>query len=300
MESERSATDRGIPTLRAAWVGRSRPLAIVGLVLLASGAAHLAVWAVLGGPWEGPVSWRKPILFGISTGLTSLSLAWVWSKLPVRWGDASLAAVTAWALLVEVLLIDLQQWRGVASHFNRGTPLDAAVHDAMGVLIVGVSLVIVDLTVRLFRGGVSLPPGMLLAARAGMVLLVVSCMLGMWMSVYGDRQVAAGLEPARYGTAGVPKFPHGMVIHAVQWLPAVAWAARWAGLGERAGLRVVAVAVVGSGLLLVYALEQTLAGRARFDATPVTAAILAAGLGCLAAALAAIGVGRLTRRATAA
>ena len=92
----------------------------------------------------------------------------------------------------------------------------------------------------------------------------------------------------------MPKFPHGMVIHAIQWLPALAWAARWAGLGERARLRAVAVAVIGTGLLLVYALDQTLAGRARFDATPVTAAILITSLGCLAAVLAAIWLGRLT------
>ncbi len=288
---------RAVTNLLSLTGPRSRSLALIGLALLLSGVAHVAVWAVLGGPWEGAVTWRKPILFGMSGGLTSLSLAWVWSKLPGRRGDAWLAAATACALFVEVFLIDLQRWRGVASHFNRATPLDAALYDAMGVLIIFVSLVIVDLTVRLFRGGVSLPPDMLLAARAGMVLLVVSCGLGVWVSVHGDQQVAAGLEPERYGMAGVPKFPHGMVIHAIQWLPAIAWAARWAGLGERARLRVVAVAVVGTGLLLIYAIEQTLAGRARFDTTTVTAAILAAGLGCLVTALTAIGLGLLTRRA---
>ena len=275
---------------------RSRNLAFIGLVLLFSGVAHIAVWAVLGGPWEGSVTWRKPILFGISAGLTSLSLAWVWSKLPVRWGDDWLAAATAGALFVEVLLIDLQCWRGVASHFNRATPLDAAVYDAMGVLIIFVSLVIVDLTVRLCRGGGSLPPDMLLAARSGMLLLVISCGLGVWVSAFGDQQVAAGLEPERYGAAGVAKFPHGMVIHAIQWLPAIAWAARRAGLGEWARLRVVAGAVVGTGLLLAYSLEQTFAGRARFDTTLFTSGILVTGLGCLAAALTAIGFGWLTRR----
>ncbi|MFM8282835.1 MAG: hypothetical protein ACKOCW_04675, partial [Planctomycetaceae bacterium] len=99
--------------------GRSRPLGWCGLVLVASGVAHLAVCAVLGGPWEGPVTWRKPILFGISGGLTCLSMGWAWAQLPQRRGDGWLATATAWALLVEVGLIDLQRWRGVASHFNR-------------------------------------------------------------------------------------------------------------------------------------------------------------------------------------
>ena len=74
---------------------RAGQLALVGLVLLASGLVHVVVWALLGGPWEGAVTWRKPILFGISGGLTSLSAGWVWSKLPPRRGDAWLAAATA-------------------------------------------------------------------------------------------------------------------------------------------------------------------------------------------------------------
>ncbi|MFM7108931.1 MAG: hypothetical protein ACKOZU_10100, partial [Planctomycetaceae bacterium] len=50
--------------------GRAWPLVVVGSVLVLSGVAHVAAWGALGGPWEGPVTWRKPILFGISGGLT--------------------------------------------------------------------------------------------------------------------------------------------------------------------------------------------------------------------------------------
>ena len=246
---------------------RARQLVIVGLVLVASGLAHAAVWAIRGGPWEGPVTWRKPILFGISGGLTSLSTAWVWAHLPPRRGDAWLAAATAWALFVEVFLIDLQAWRGVASHFNRATPLDSVLYDALGVLILFVTAVLVDLTVRLVRARPTLPPDMLLAARAGMVFLVISCGLGIWVSVHGDLRVAAGLEPERYGAAGVPKFPHGVVIHAIQWLPAVAWAARRAGLTVAARRRLVLVAILATAALLAFALVQTLTGHARFDVT---------------------------------
>jgi hypothetical protein len=261
---------------------RAWPLAIVGLILVASGLAHAAVWAALGGPWEGPVTWRKPILFGISGGLTCLSAGWAWSQLPRRRGDGWLAAATAWALLIEVGLIDLQRWRGVASHFNRQTPLDSFLYDLMGGLILFVTLVILDLTIRFFGQPTPLPADMLLAARAGLVLLAISCLLGIWISAYGDLRVAAGLSPEMYGEAGVPKFPHGAVIHAIQWLPLLAWAARRGGLGESRRYRLVVSATVGTSLIGIYALVQTLMGRERLDVTPATATLLAIGIACIA------------------
>ena len=260
---------------------RAWPLAVIGVLLVVSGLAHIVVWAVLGGPWEGPVTWRKPILFGISGGLTSLSLGWAWSKLPLRRGDAWLAATVAWALLVEVCLINLQTWRGVASHFNRSTPFDSWLSDAMGLLILWVTLIAVDLTIRFFRQPTGLASDMLLAARAGLVLLVISCLLGIWVSVHGDMRMAAGLEPERYGAAGVPKFPHGAVIHALQWLPLLAWAAWRAGVTEPSRFLLVAAATVGTTLIGCFALVQTLAGRSRFDVTPITGTLLAAGAICL-------------------
>ena len=260
---------------------RARQLFLVGIVLVASGLVHGVIWGLAGGPWEGPVTWRKPILFGISGGLTSVSLAWAWAQLPRRTGDAWLAAATAWALLVEVALIDLQAWRGVASHFNRSTPLDSFLYDAMGGLILFVTLVAIDLMVRFFIQRTALEPDMLLAARAGLVFLVWSCLLGIWVSVHGDIRMATGLAPETFGREGVPKFPHGAVIHALQWLPLFAWAARRAGLPPSRRFPLVASATLGTALLGAFALVQTLAGRARFDTTPPTYALLAAGIVCL-------------------
>ena len=262
---------------------RARPLVVLGAVMVASGILHLPVWACCGGPWEGPVSWRKPILFGISGGLTAVSLGWVWTLVPPRRGDAWLAAATAWALLVEVFLIDLQRWRGVASHFNRDTPLDSFLFDAMGALIVAVTLVIADLTWRLLMRRPEITADMRIAARAGMALLLISCVLGIWVGMHGETRVQQGLDPTRLGAAGVPKFPHGVVIHAVQWLPALAWALRRASLAEKARVRLVVAAAAGSALLLAYAVVQTALGRARFDATAVTVPLIAVSLACLAA-----------------
>ena len=265
---------------------RARWPAIIGLVLVGSGLAHVVVWAVTGGPWEGPVTWRKPILFGISGGLTCLSAGWVWSLLAWRRGDTLLATALAGTLFIEVLLIDLQCWRGVASHFNRSTPLDSFLYDAMGGLILFVSAVLLDLTVRLLRRPGDAAADMLLAARAGMVFLVISCGLGIWVGINGDQRMAAGLDPNRFGHAGVPKFPHGVVIHAIQWLPAVAWAARRAGLTAAASSRFVAAAVVGTTAMLAYAVVQTIAGGPRYPPLPAGLVMLGGGALCLLLAMA--------------
>ncbi len=43
------------------------------------------------------------------------------------------------------------RWRGMVSHFNRQTPLDSWLYDVIGGLILFVTAVIIDLTVRRCR-----------------------------------------------------------------------------------------------------------------------------------------------------
>jgi hypothetical protein len=82
-----------------------------GVLLLASGLVHSVVFLVDGGGWDGPLSWRKPILFGFSFGSTVLSLGWVLSFLPRRrplgW---LLAGPLGVASVAEVVLITMQRW----------------------------------------------------------------------------------------------------------------------------------------------------------------------------------------------
>jgi len=268
----------------------------LGILLVVSGLFHVAVWGVRGGSWEGPLSWRKPILFGLSAGLTAVSLGWAWAHLPKRRFDGVIAAAVAWALVVEVALIDLQTWRGVASHFNRATRFDSLLYDTLGILILFVSLAAADLAVRSFVQPVRMEPDMLLALRAGLLFLVVSCALGIWSSVHGDLAMARGLAPETFGRAGVTKFPHGAAIHALQWLPALAWAAARAGLPRSRRLWIVAAATAGTAAFLAYAILQTFTGRARVDASPGGLALAAAGAGLLVGAVLAVAAAAISRR----
>ena len=264
------------PTTASSWWRDKRawPLAGWGSLLVMSGLFHLMIWGLTGGPWEGPVTWRKPILFGISGGLTSLSMGWAWSHLPPWRSDRLLAWSATLALVVEVGLIDIQCWRGVASHFNRSTLFDSLLYDAMGLLILWVTAVIVLVTVRFFRQPVAMPADMLLAVRAGLIYLVISCFLGIWVGINGDLRMQQGLAPEQFGPAGVPKFSHGAVIHALQWLPLLAWAGAKANFTSITRLRLVSIASRATGLLLIYAVGVTLLGRPRFDPPAGLAALL--------------------------
>jgi hypothetical protein len=184
----------------------------------------------------------------------------------------------------------------VGSHFNRDTPLDSFLFDAMGGLIIGVTLVSLDLAVRLFRDRPPMSVDMLLAARAGLVLLVASCLLGIWVGMHGEMRQRIGLDPTRLGAAGVPKFPHGVAIHAIQWLPALAWAARRAGIGPRQRWQLVVSATAGTVLVALYAVLQTALGRGRFDTTPFTAALFVAGAAALAVPVAVTAWAAVTSR----
>ena len=82
---------------------------------------------------DGVPVWLKPLKFGVSNALFAFTLAWILAWLDDR---PRLVARAGWgvalALTLENVLIALQAWRGVHSHFNATTPLDAAIVSLMG------------------------------------------------------------------------------------------------------------------------------------------------------------------------
>ena len=74
------------------------------------------MFTLRGGPWDGPVSWRKPTTFGISFGFTLITICWVSSYLTLspRTRSWLLGIFTADCVL-EVAGITVQAWRYVPS-----------------------------------------------------------------------------------------------------------------------------------------------------------------------------------------
>jgi hypothetical protein len=253
---------------------------LIGGALILVGVAHLAVWLLVGGAWAGPVSFRKPTTFGISFGLTTITLTWIAGRLRIsdRTGWLLLAPLAV-ADTYEVAWVSVQRWRGVASHFNFDTTLDFLLFLIGGVAIAVTVTVIVALTVLAFTA-MQAPPSMAVAIRAGLLILLVAQGVGGWMIGHGVGPASDGqtVGLTTFGAAGVMKVPHAVSMHAVQVLPALAWLLSFAAVNERRRLSLVRTAALGYLALVIVSLLQTAAGAAPFDLGVATAGLSLLGL----------------------
>lgn len=248
--------------IRRAWT-QARPIERVcywlGAILVVAGLFHLVVFAVDGGPWYGPVSWRKPATFGLSFGLTLITVAWVASYLKLSERTRNLLlGVFAADCFVEVGGISLQAWRGVPSHVNRETPFDSMVSTVLavggGVLVVVLGV----LAVTAFRRNPTITADMRLALRAGFATLMIGLASGAAMIARGVIDVNSGDQQRAYEDVGFLKTVHGVSLHGLLVLPAVAWLLSHTGWDEARRTRVVALAAASYGLAIAVALAYSL------------------------------------------
>ncbi|GAA1634605.1 hypothetical protein GCM10009828_073080 [Actinoplanes couchii] len=194
---------------------------------------HLGVFLVDDTSWYGPVSWRKPVTFGLSFGITLISIGWVVGYLEMgRRLSSWLLGVFTVDCVVEVGGITLQAWRGVPSHFNTETPFDRGVAMTLavgGAVLVGTLGTYALVALRGWRRGAGRVRGdsaERLAVRAGFALLLVSLASGVAMVARGTILFRTVSPEVAYETAGALKPVHGVALHAVLVLPLLAVALR--------------------------------------------------------------------------
>ncbi|WP_410674834.1 hypothetical protein [Amycolatopsis sp. cmx-4-68] len=253
----------------------------VGAVLFLSGLAHAVVLLATGGSWLGPLSMRKAVTFGLSFGLTLASVAWATSFLTVRprLRAVLLGAFTA-ASVVEVLLVSVQAWRGVPSHFDFETPFDTLVSMT---LAAGGGVIV--LTVIGFTAAALVEPGpdapsLRLAVRAGLVVLLVALATGAVMIGRGVVAARGGDPQLAYTTAGSLKPLHAVAMHAILVLPAIAWILRFSRWPETHRLLVVKIAVAADVVLTAVIGVESFTG-----VDPLAAPLPVTALSVLAAAV---------------
>jgi hypothetical protein len=226
----------------------------VGGLLILSGLVHLTVLLVSGGAWQGPVSLRKPMTFGLSFGLTLINVTLIASLISLSDRVRTLlVGVFATACVLETFLVSMQAWRGVPSHFNTETPFDAAVAGSLAIGGFTLVAVIVALTVLAFRSRPRLPPALLQAIRVGLVALVGAQIAGALMIATGVRLVNGGNPELAYATGGWLKPVHAVLMHGILVLPLLTWAISKTAWDERTQARAVRAGVILYAVVVVVA-----------------------------------------------
>jgi hypothetical protein len=170
--------------------------------------------------------WIKPIKFSISIAIYVWTLAWFLRYLSGRRHAVRIISwVVAITMVAEITGITLQSWRGVPSHFNVATPLDAAIFGAMGAVIGVNTVMLIWACVLFFVDHPDLPLAYLWGIRFGLLLFLLAAAEGVFMVIHGSHTVGAA-----DGGAGLPlvnwslehgdlRVAHFAGMHALQVLP---------------------------------------------------------------------------------
>jgi len=227
----------------------------------------------------GAPAWLKPAKFAISSSIYAWTFVWLLSFVRghrrLMW---LITHVTAFALLVENIIIFGQAARGMTSHYNFATPLDASLYVTMALLIVllwTMSLIAAILLIRqrlpdpVFAWGLRL--GVLIAfVGMGLAFLMTArptpaqsaaIAAGQPVQVIGAHNVGVedggpGLPVVGWSTVGGDlRIGHFLGLHGMQVLPFVGWVlahrrATWLSAGKRLTL-VWTAGVSYLGLMLI-------------------------------------------------
>jgi hypothetical protein len=257
----------------------------VGALLLVSGLIHLGILVASGGSWEGPLSMRKAATFGLSFGLTLITIVWIatFLRLSDRSRAVLLGAFTV-ACALETALVTLQVWRGVPSHFNLDTPLDGAIARSLadgGIALVTIIGVFLSIS---FRRVPMLPSSLLMAIRFGFLTLFSSLVVGAVMIANGMRLVFGGDAQAAYATGGALKPTHAVTMHAILVIPLLAWFLSFADWSERRRVAVVWLGAVGYAVLAGVVAFENIVGVPQSKTSPGVTALFVSGFIVLLAA----------------
>ncbi len=172
--------------------------------------------------------WLKPMRFAISILIFTWTYAWI-SHLYLNRKNwvAVINGLMSICMIIEITLIFLQAARGIPSHFNVSTPLNAAIFSIMGGAI-GLNAILLGIHFILFsffdRGGGKYRSAIIW----GMILFLLGNFAGYLMIRYGWPTAQQNLASAMPATGwklknGDIRILHALGLHAIQILPLSAW-----------------------------------------------------------------------------
>lgn len=265
------------------WQTSPELIATAGLMLLVLGGSIVGL-AVDPTVITGAPAWLKPAKFAVSITIYTVTLAWIFTLIPEwRRTRRAIGWITAITMVLEIAIISTQAWRGTTSHFNVGTPVDAALFTIMGLAIVGQTFSTIAVAVALWRHRFD-DRALGWALRFGVAITIAGALTGGLMT----RPTTAQLAASRAGgpmtvsgahTVGAPdggpgvigtgwstehgdlRVPHFFGLHAMQALPIVWFFLARRRLGADLRERLVLVAATSYGALYVILLMQAFRGN---------------------------------------
>ena len=250
---------------------RDRLLSSVGRLHLLLAAVFAAAALVDARTILGIDPWVKPFKFAVSISIYLFTTAWLLGHVRHRVPRASavVSRGVALAMFVEIVCIAEQSLRGVPSHFNQATPLDAAVFGVMGFMILVNTLLAALLLALFLASDAGLPRPYLWGVRLGLLLLLAGSVEGAGMIVHGAHTVGApdggpGLALVNWSTqAGDLRPAHAVALHGLQVLPLFGWwmARTRRPWGEAGRTTAVFAFAAGYALLSIAVLALALSGR---------------------------------------
>jgi hypothetical protein len=214
--------------------------------------------------------WIKPIKFSISIAIYVWTLAWYLRYLS---GRRRAVGIISWGvagcMTAEIVGITLQSARGVPSHFNIATPLDAALFSVMGAMIGINTVMLIWVCVLFFVDHPDLPAAYLQGVRFGLLLFLLASFEGVFMVIHGSHTVGAV-----DGGAGLPfvnwsrqhgdlRVAHFAGMHALQALPLAGY---WMG---RSGRPEAAQVSYMAGLFFLYLAGMALLFGMAWEGRPI-------------------------------
>ncbi len=262
----------------------------------------------------GAPIWLKPLKFGISLAIYTVTMAWLISLLTRgRRAAGRLGSVIGVAAFIEMAVIVGQAARGRQSHFNFATPLDSALFSLMGVTIVVVWMATLWIGVLLMIQRIGDRPTAL-AIRFAIIIALGGLATGFLMTsptasqieqmktapptIMGAHSVGvadggAGLPLVGWSTEGGDlRVGHFVGMHALQALPLLAFllalaARRFTRLGdELLRTRLVLIAASAYAALTLLVVWQALRGQPLLSPDALTLSALLAVVVAAAGALA--------------
>ena len=233
----------------------------------------LALLAMIAAPFDsreilGINPWIKPLKFDVSVLILLITMAAFLSGLPrfetTRWW---IGCSTAVALTLENCVISLQAFRGVRSHMNFTTPLNAKLFMFMGLMAVIATVAISISLVLIIIDQPRWPIAVIWGVKLGLITFLAGSVEGVVMITHAGHTIGAadglqGLPFLNWSVGhGDLRVAHFFALHALQTFPLFGYLLSRTSLDERlqVGMVFAGTALYAGGVWVLF--RQAMAGQ---------------------------------------